>query len=289
MNIHHLELFYYVARHGGISQAVRRMPYGIQQPAISAQIIQLEEFLGLTLFQRRPFALTDAGRELYRFIEPFFSQLDATAERLRGGATQRIRIGASPIVLREHLPAILRSVRRQFPALKVFLREGFQPDLVEWVQAQELDLAVTVLEGKPPAGMQGRAFLTLPLVLLVPKQSRLRSADELWRQDRIHETLISLPEHEPVRRCFQEGLRKIGVDWFTGIEVSSLDLVEAYVANGDGLGLAVAVPRAKRSPQVRALRDFPPVTIGALWRGEPGALCQAVLDEMQRRAAILGC
>ena len=32
MNIHHLELFYYVARHGGISEAVRKMPYGIQHP-----------------------------------------------------------------------------------------------------------------------------------------------------------------------------------------------------------------------------------------------------------------
>ena len=58
MNIHHLELFYYVARHGGISEAVRNIPYGIQQPAVSGQIAQLEEFLGTTLFHRRPFSLT---------------------------------------------------------------------------------------------------------------------------------------------------------------------------------------------------------------------------------------
>src|SRR5207237_749330 len=43
MNIHHLELFYYVARHGGIVPAVRNMPYGIQQPAVSGQIARLEE------------------------------------------------------------------------------------------------------------------------------------------------------------------------------------------------------------------------------------------------------
>ena len=61
MNIHHLELFYYVARFGGISEAVRNIPYGIQQPAVSGQILQLEEFLGVTLFQRRPFELTPAG------------------------------------------------------------------------------------------------------------------------------------------------------------------------------------------------------------------------------------
>ena len=57
MNIHHLELFYHVARHGGISSATRKIPYGIQQPAVSGQILQLEKSLGLKLFQRRPFAL----------------------------------------------------------------------------------------------------------------------------------------------------------------------------------------------------------------------------------------
>ena len=76
MNIHHLELFYYVARHGGIMEAVRNIPYGIQQPAISGQVAQLEEHLGVTLFNRRPFALTPDGEKLYKFIQPFFSNID---------------------------------------------------------------------------------------------------------------------------------------------------------------------------------------------------------------------
>ncbi len=58
MNIHHLELFYFVAKHGGIAAAVRNIPYGIQQPAVSGQIAKLEESLGTKLFQRRPFALS---------------------------------------------------------------------------------------------------------------------------------------------------------------------------------------------------------------------------------------
>ena len=37
MNIHHLELFYFVVKHGGIAGAVRNIPYGIQQPAVSGQ------------------------------------------------------------------------------------------------------------------------------------------------------------------------------------------------------------------------------------------------------------
>src|SRR5437764_12997559 len=117
MNIHHLELFYYVARHGGISEAVRDIPYGSPQPAMSGQVIQLEEFLGVTLFQRRPFALTSAGEELYQFIKPFFENLNPMADKLRGGISQQIRIGASEVVLRDYLPPVLAAVRKQFPKL----------------------------------------------------------------------------------------------------------------------------------------------------------------------------
>lgn len=38
MNPHHLELFYHVAKSKGVSRAVRQMPYGIQQPSVSAQV-----------------------------------------------------------------------------------------------------------------------------------------------------------------------------------------------------------------------------------------------------------
>ncbi|PYK96944.1 MAG: LysR family transcriptional regulator, partial [Verrucomicrobia bacterium] len=189
MNIHHLELFYYVARHGGISEAVRNIPYGIQQPAVSAQIIQLEESLGVTLFNRRPFSLTGAGEKLFRFIQPFFEGLEALADELRGGAAQQLRFGASGTVLRDHLPELAQHVRKKFPNLKLTLREGHQPQLETWLQKQEVDLAVTLLEGKPPPGINSLPLLKLPLVLLVEKSSRLSSAEELWKRDKIEETL----------------------------------------------------------------------------------------------------
>ena len=62
MNVHHLELFYYVAKHQGISAAVRHIPYGIQQPAVSGQMLALESNLGVRLFERVPFRLTAPGR-----------------------------------------------------------------------------------------------------------------------------------------------------------------------------------------------------------------------------------
>ena len=289
MNIHHLELFYFVARHGGITEAVRNIPYGIQQPAVSGQVAQLEEYLGVTLFQRRPFAMTPAGEKLYQFIQPFFANLDLIASDLQGGKARQIRIGASTIVLRDHLPDVFQNVRKRFPNLKISLREGYPQDFENLLQKEELDLAVTAIEKKPAAGLHSAALVELPPVLLVPKASRVTAADQLWQQDKIEEPLICLPAAEALCKNFQQGITRLGVDWFPGMEVSSLDLIETYVANGFGIGVSVQVPNAKLSPQVRMvpLPGFAPVVLGVLWRGKTSALLQAFLDEMQLRAKRL--
>lgn len=289
MNVHHLELFYFVARHGGISQAVRNMPYGIQQPAVSGQIIQLEEFLGVTLFHRRPFALTAQGEELYAFIKPFFENLQPVAEKLRGGAPQHLRIGASEVVLRDHLPAALELLRKKFPHLKLSLREGYHPQLLSWLEARELDIAITLLDGKPGPGIKSLPLFDLPLILLVPAGSPIKSAEQLWKQDRISAPLISLPTNEPIYKNFQEELARLKVDWFTSIEVSTVQLVECYVAKGYGVGLSIAVPKARPAHGLRALPldGFQPVRFGVLWNGKPSAVLQGFLDTIQGMARAL--
>ena len=289
MNVHHLELFYYVARHGGIMPAVRNIPYGIQQPAVSSQIAQLEEFLGVTLFHRRPFALTPEGEKLFEFIRPFFSNLKKVADELQGGQARHIRIGASTIVLREHLPELFRDVRKKFPGLKLSLREGFPAQFEEWLHRDEIDLAVTLIEKKTAAGIHSLALLELPLILLVQKSSGPGSVEELWRRDKIDEPLICLPAAENIPRIFQEQLRKRGVDWFPSIEASSADLIEAYVVNGLGIGVSVAIPKKILPPNVRALplRGFPPVVVGVMWRGRMTSLMQAFLEVMKLSAQRL--
>ncbi|HEY3862342.1 MAG TPA: LysR family transcriptional regulator [Verrucomicrobiae bacterium] len=287
MNVHHLELFYCVARHGGISEAVRNIPYGIQQPAVSGQVAQLEEFLGVTLFQRRPFSLTPAGQKLFRFIEPFFGGLDGLAQELQGGAAHQLRIGSSDVILRDHLPEVLQMARRKFPQLKFTLRADFPPQLETLLERQEIDLAIVVTdEKKPPAGLNAEVLLKLPLTLVVPKESPLARAEELWERDKIEEPLICLPEADAISRSFQKGLARLGVDWFPRLEIHSTDGIEVYVAGGFGLGVSVAVPRAKVSPKVRqlALPGFAPVIVAAVWRGKPPAPLRALLDAMQSAA-----
>jgi DNA-binding transcriptional LysR family regulator len=289
MNVHHLELFYYVARHGGISEAVRNIPYGIQQPAISGQVAQLEEDLGVILFHRRPFSLTPPGEKLFRFIEPFFGGLDDLARDLQGGAAHQLRIGSSDVILRDHLPAVLQAARRKFPKLKFALRSDYPPQLEAMLEREEIDVAIVVTAQKPAAAFHSVILLKLPIILVVPKESALTRAEELWARDKIEEPLICLPATEVICKVFQQGLGRLGVDWFPRVEINSTDAIEAYVAGGFGIGLSVAVPKARMSPLVRTLElpGFAPVLVAALWRGKPSLPLRALLDEMQAGARRL--
>src|ERR1043165_3593812 len=103
MNIHHLELYYYVAKHGGISAAVRRIPYGIQQPAVSGQMGKLEEGVGTQVFEGNPFRPPPAGEKLFAHVQPFFENLGGVASELRGDADPELRIGGAELVLRDHI------------------------------------------------------------------------------------------------------------------------------------------------------------------------------------------
>ncbi len=286
MNVHHLELFYFVAKHGGIMPAVRNIPYGIQQPAVSAQVLQLEEFLGVTLFQRRPFQLTAEGEKLYAFIKPFFANLDQMASELQGGQARHLRIGASTIVLRDHMPQLLNGVRKKFPGLKISLREGFPAHLESLLEKDEVDLVITMIDRKPHAGFDSIILLELPMVLLVEKGSGVKSAEELWRRDKIEEPLICLPAREALTRNFEAKLAELGVEWFPTMEASSADLIETYVASGLGIGVSINVPRRPLPKNVVALplKDFPPAIVGALWRGKKSPLLEAFLDMARQRA-----
>jgi len=270
-------------------EAVRNIPYGIQQPAISSQVAQLEEHLGVTLFQRRPFSLTPEGEKLYKFITPFFSNLEKIANDLQGGQARHIRIGASAIILRDHLPGLVLGLRKKFPELKISLREGFPAYLEELLLREEIDLAITLTDKKSTNGIHIRALLELPMVLMVEKNSGITSAEQLWKRDKIDEPLICLPPGETICKQFQEKLNELGVDWFPSIEASSADLVETYVANGLGIGVSVAIPKKNPPANVRALSlpGFPPAIIGAMWRGRMTPLLQVLLAEMQTRAKQL--
>ena len=284
MNVHHLELFYYVARHGGISAAVRGIPYGIQQPAVSGQMRTLEDKVGAKLFERSPFKLTAAGVRLFGYVQPFFEGLEGVAARICEAAAPRLRVGAAELIIREHLHPVVERLRGHDPRMKLALRSGFTPELAAWLRDGEIDVAIAPIEGRLPARLRCARMLRLPLVLVVPLDSKLQSASELLAQGVITDPLVTVPATETISRLFRQGLQRRRVTWPTAIEASSLELVSVYVERGYGIGVNVALPEILKRPGVRALplEDFAPLELAIFWQGEPTPMIQMVVDEARR-------
>lgn len=287
MNVHHLELFYYVAHHEGIVAACRMMPYGIQQPAMSAQVARLEKDLGVVLFERRPFRLTPAGRALYDFIAPFFGRLGEIKDLMEGKMSRVVRLAGLTEVMREHVPVLLGKLRSRFPDLQVTLQEIEQRGAERLISEGEADLAITVLESRLPPGFRSVTLAKLPLCLLLPAAAKYRRAADLIKAGAAgREPLISLPPHELLPRLFQKELSRRGIAWRTSLETSSQDLVAIYVKSGLGIGLAVSTPELLKNPAFRVLplKDFPTLPIGVFWRGPMREIPGLLVEELKKRS-----
>jgi len=233
-------------------------------------------------------ALSPAGVELFEFIKPFFDNIEIVGEKLRQNRSPQLRIAAPSIVLHDYIPELLQKLRSKFSEFRLYLHEAARAEAERLLLARDVDLAITLVEKKSRAGIQVRSLLELPLILLVHRKSGLARAEELWKRDKIEETLISFPRTDPIHASFQRGLEHLGVEWFCGIEVNSARLIERYVASGYGIGLAVAVPGFKPAEGVRVLelRDFPPVVVGASWSGKLSNISKQLLAELETEAQV---
>ena len=278
-----------MAKHRGITAATRKMPYGIQQPAISGQISQLEKTLGTKLFHRRPFGLTPAGAKLFSEIEAFFAGLTHLGDQVRGHATRRLRLAAPATILRGYLPKIFAKYKRRFPDFHLTLFEANQAIAEDLLRKREIDLAITELEGRPAASIQSSILLRLPLALVAPKRGPIGKSSDLFAHLRITQSLIALRSDEVISKQFQNRLRSLGIAWTPAIEVSSLELVDLYASLGFGVGLSVIVPGLKRTSGLRIIRlpKFPPLAIAALWSGELSELATSLLADVKKLAGRL--
>ncbi|MGJ8673646.1 LysR family transcriptional regulator [Rubritalea sp.] len=275
MNVHHLELFYFVAKYEGITAAVRKMPYGIQQPAVSGQILQLEEELGVKLFNRRPFVLTPAGEKLYDFAYPFFSGLSEVEERLKGEDGKHLRISASASVLGNHLPEVLEQLKLKVPELRLTLRDVEPAEVYSQLTTQQADIALTVLHGKLDEGLRAEELMTIPLVLLVPSSCKVKKIEDIIRKKKDGDgyeaklPLVGLPQNEVLSQIFENGLLARGIDWQPSMEVNALDVIQRYVSRGFGAGVGVGIPGVEPvdGVDVIALDGFDPLIIGAIYQG----------------------
>jgi len=293
MNVHHLELFYYVAKYEGITSAVRKMPYGIQQPAVSGQLLQLEKSLGVKLFNRRPFSLTTAGDELYDHVYPFFSRLGDVEQRLKGEESKHLRIAASASVLRHHLPELLADMRDSMPELRLTLRNVEPSDVQEVLVRQQADLAVSVIHSRMSEGVNAVELLNLPLALMVPKRHPAKKLSDLLEADNGVVTpklpLVGLPSYEEISQIFLKEVERRRMHWPVAVEVDSLDAVKHFVSCDFGAGITVRIPGVDipKGMKLIDLEGFPPLVIGILYQGGLKPIAKKFLTAAEQLAGKL--
>ena len=281
LNVHHLELFYYVARAGGITPALKLIPYGIQQPAVSSQVAQLEDSIGAKLFHRRPFSITPMGREVFEFIAPFFGGLSQLAGSVQGRAGAHLRIAATAGVMRDYFPPLLRSLEQRVPGLRLSLREATPAGAARLLREHEVDLAFAIHERRHAEGLQFEPLVKLPLTLLMKNDAPFSNSAAVLRQAAGGGVpLIAPPPGDELTDTFHGELRKRGRKWDVRIEAPSLDLVEAYVAQGFGAGLTASLPGRTVARGLRAMKlnGFPQIVYGMFWHGRLTAPAQACME-----------
>src|SRR5215468_4572797 len=127
MELRHLRYFVGVAEALSFSRAAARL--NVTQPALSRQIRDLEEELGLRLFDRvgRQVRLTPQGEDLLRRSRSALANVEALRERARSlesGHAGILRLGATPQVLQSVVAGFLIRYRRSNQAVEVELVEA---------------------------------------------------------------------------------------------------------------------------------------------------------------------
>ncbi|MFM9921785.1 LysR family transcriptional regulator [Variovorax sp. H27-G14] len=152
LNLDQLRSFGLVIETGSFSAAAERL--GLSQPAVSLQVRQLERRLAVRLIERvgKRAKATPAGMELLRHVPHIDTAvqnaIDALADHASGVAG-RVRLGTGATACLHFLPAVLRTLREQFPALSVVVSTGNTDDQARKVEENSLDLALVTL---PAAG-----------------------------------------------------------------------------------------------------------------------------------------
>lgn len=119
-------------------------------------------------------------------------------------------------------------------------------------------------------GFHSARLIDLPLVLICPAKSPVRTAAELWARGERDAVLWVSAAGDTVNRNFDAGLRGLKVTWKNRRRVSSALCVTQQVAAGDSFGVTVKVPNLIRGRGLRVLPlpNFVPVPLVVFWRGE---------------------
>ena len=286
-----LRYFEALALHGHFGRAANAC--SITQPALSLQIKELENLLGVTLFERgaRQVRLTGFGgefatraREILRATE----ELEDLARASQQGQLGKLRIGIIPTIAPYLLPTMIRNLNQTNSGLDIHVRETLTPKLLEELADGRIDTAIVALPISEPA-FEETALFSEYFVLVRPDKDK----DQLVpSSEKLREMKLLLLEEghcfrdQALSFCNIQTLRP-----WEGLDGSSLSTLVQMVGVGLGVTLipemAVAVETSAAPVAVSQFtKPRPNRTIGMIWRKTTPLVSQLnEVAEVVRRSA----
>ena len=159
LNYHHLHYFWRVVRSGGISQAAREL--NVSSPAVSAQLRELQEFLGEPLLTRsgRRLVLTEMGRTVCDYAEDIFSlgrELLDTVRNRPTGRPIRVDIGVADVLPKMIAQWLIEPALNLRESVRIVCREATSDQLIARLATLELDVVLS--DSPADAGRNARAY-----------------------------------------------------------------------------------------------------------------------------------
>ena len=271
-NLHHLQLFYYVAKAKGISAAVKIIPYPVQQPAVSQQIKQLENDLGVELFQRRPFLLTPAGERLFSFLAGFFDNLDAELVAVKDESAVRISLGCPMIISSNYFPELVSVMKLQFTKILPCITEIEGSDLFAQILSRRVDIGVTMANLPVNKILCSKKIISLPMSIVVPTGHAFTEKGFWPKADFPKQQWICLQGSTGGSSELIEGMTLLGATPNFVVSTNSVDAALNYVESGFGICLMACPPRnlieSKKIQVIDASESFGSVELSVVWSND---------------------
>ena len=238
VTLRQLQVFEAVARLGSFSRAAEEIH--VTQPAVSKQIRQLQEEVGLPLLEQigRRVGLTDAGRELLATCSDWldtWNRFEQSIADLKGLKQGRLRI-AVVTTAKYFMPRVLGPFCSQYPGIDVSLEVINRNRLLERLGHNADDLYVM---GVPPEGweIESQPLVENNLVVIAPRAHRLAGRRHIPFAQLADETFIAREEGSGTRMTVERVFAEKGVHFHIRMELGSNEAIKQAVAGG--LGLAV--------------------------------------------------
>ncbi len=238
LTIRQLQVFEATARLLSFRKAAEELH--LSQPAVSMQIKQLEENVGLPLFEKlgKQIYLTEAGREIYHYsrsIGQLLTEAGEVIDGLKGAHQGRLTISVASTA-NYFVPTLLGTFHARFPGITVTLDVTNRKTLLEQLSENQVDLVVM---GQPPEGanLDAGTFMENPLVIVASPDHVLARQKNIPLKRLEDEVFLTRERGSGTRSAIERFFAQHEVQLNTGMEIASNEAIKQSVQAGLGLGL----------------------------------------------------